>query len=160
MLHLQPDPTASKLSLGAKGFFKATHPSSPNPNTLHPSDSRFTLMADPFTIAVSVARFASLGLQLADTLNKYVGSAVDSKDRAQAIRENINLAVQVFKTLETTVQNDANWAMMNDDSQKLVKEKLGSKSWRIMRIRWLRYRRMNYECGPCQPSPNLWSTSM
>ncbi|THY41821.1 hypothetical protein D6C99_07690 [Aureobasidium pullulans] len=79
-------------------------------------------MADPFTIAVSVAGLASLGLQLADTLNKYAGSAVDSKDRAQAIREDINLAVQVFKTLETTVRNDANRAMMNDDSQKLVKE--------------------------------------
>lgn len=79
-------------------------------------------MADPFTIAVSVAGLASLGLQLADTLNKYAGSAVDSKGRAQAIREDIELAVKVFETLETTISDNANRTMMNDDSQKLVKE--------------------------------------
>lgn len=79
-------------------------------------------MADPFTIAVSVAGLASLGLQLADTLNKYAGSAVDSKGRAQAIREDVELAVEVFKQLAKIVNNDANRAMMNNESQKAVKD--------------------------------------
>lgn len=73
-------------------------------------------MTDPFTIAVSVAGLASLGLQLADTLNKYAGSAVDSKGRIKAISTDIGLAVQVIRALDTTIQDEANRAMMNADA--------------------------------------------
>ncbi|THW57432.1 hypothetical protein D6D20_07986 [Aureobasidium pullulans] len=79
-------------------------------------------MADPFTIAVSVGGLASLGIQLLQGLNKYAGSALDSKGRIKAISTDIGLTVQVVQALDTTIQDDANREMMNDDAEKLAKE--------------------------------------
>ncbi|CAD0093479.1 unnamed protein product [Aureobasidium mustum] len=79
-------------------------------------------MADPFTIAVSVAGLTSLGIQLLQSLKKYAGSALDSKGRITAISTDIGLAVQVFQTLETTIQDEANRAMMNADAERLARE--------------------------------------
>ncbi|THY33692.1 hypothetical protein D6D00_00819 [Aureobasidium pullulans] len=78
-------------------------------------------MADPFTIAVSVGGLASLGIQLLQGLNKYAGSALDSKGRIKAISTDISLTVQVVQALDTTIQDDANREMMNDDAEKLAK---------------------------------------
>ncbi|THX69442.1 hypothetical protein D6D05_09007 [Aureobasidium pullulans] len=79
-------------------------------------------MADPFTIAVSVGGLASLGIQLLQGLNKYAGSALDSKGRIKAISTDIGLTVQVVQALDTTIQDDANREMMHDDAEKLAKE--------------------------------------
>ncbi|THY81637.1 hypothetical protein D6C95_09035 [Aureobasidium pullulans] len=79
-------------------------------------------MADPFTIAVSVGGLASLAIQLLQGLNKYAGSALDSKGRIKAISTDIGLTVQVVQALNTTIQDDANPEMMNDDAEKLAKE--------------------------------------
>ena len=79
-------------------------------------------MADPFTIAVSVGGLARLGIQLLQGLNKYAGSALGSKGRIKAISTDIGLTVQVVQALDTTIQDDANREMMNDDAEKLAKE--------------------------------------
>ena len=79
-------------------------------------------MADPFTIAVSVAGLTSLGIQLAQGLKKYADSALDSKGRILAISIDIELAVQVIKTLEATLQNTSSRASLTDDAKKLAKD--------------------------------------
>jgi hypothetical protein len=79
-------------------------------------------MADPFTIAVSVAGLASLGIQLAQGLKKYADSALDSKGRILAISIDIGLAVQVIKTLDATLQNASRRALLTDDDKKLAKD--------------------------------------
>jgi hypothetical protein len=78
-------------------------------------------MADPFTIAVSVAGLTSLGIQLAQGLKKYADSAIDSKGRILAISINIELAVQVIKTLDATLQNTSSRALLTDDAKKTCK---------------------------------------
>ncbi|CAD0110316.1 unnamed protein product [Aureobasidium uvarum] len=84
--------------------------------------NRYASMADPFTIAVSVGGLTSLGIQLLQGLNQYVGSAIDSKGRIKAISIDIDLTVEVFKSLETTIQDDTNRAMMNDTAERLIRE--------------------------------------
>jgi hypothetical protein len=79
-------------------------------------------MADPFTIAVSVAGLASLGIQLAQGLKKYADSALDSKGRISAISIDIELAIQVIKTLDATLQNTSSQALLTDDAKKLVQD--------------------------------------
>jgi hypothetical protein len=79
-------------------------------------------MADPFTIAVSVAGLASLGIQLAQGLKKYADSALDSKGRILSISIDIELAVQVIKTLDATLQNASSRAFLTDDAKKLAKD--------------------------------------
>lgn len=79
-------------------------------------------MADPFTIAVLVAGLASLGMQLAQGLKKYADSALDSKGRILAISMDIELAVQVIKTLDVTLQNASSRALLKDDARKLAKD--------------------------------------
>jgi hypothetical protein len=79
-------------------------------------------MDDPFTIAVSVAGLASLGIQLAQGLKKYADSAVDAKGRILAISIDIELAVQVIKTLDATLQNASSRALLTDDAKKLAKD--------------------------------------
>ena len=79
-------------------------------------------MADPFTIAVSVAGLTSLGIQLAQGLKKYADSALDSKGRILAISIDIELAVQVIKTLDVTLQNTSSPVSMTDDAEKLAKD--------------------------------------
>ncbi|KAH0370744.1 hypothetical protein KCU65_g2289, partial [Aureobasidium melanogenum] len=79
-------------------------------------------MGDPFTIAVSVAGLTSLGIQLAQGLKKYADSALDSKGRILAISIDIELAVQVIKTLEVTLQNTSSRVSMTDDAEKLAKD--------------------------------------
>lgn len=79
-------------------------------------------MADPFTIAVSVVGLTSLGIQLAQGLKKYAGSALDPKGRILAISIDIELAVQVIKTLEATLQNTSSRVSLTDDAKKLAKD--------------------------------------
>lgn len=79
-------------------------------------------MADSFTITVSVAGLASLGVQLAQGLKKYADSALDSKGRILAISIDIELAVQVIKTLDATLQNASSRALLTDDAKKLAKD--------------------------------------
>ncbi|KAH0014952.1 hypothetical protein KCU78_g8429, partial [Aureobasidium melanogenum] len=79
-------------------------------------------MGDPFTIAVSVAGLTSLGIQLAQGLKKYADSALDSKGRILAISIDIELAVQVLKTLDATLQNSSSRVSMTDDAEKLAKD--------------------------------------
>lgn len=79
-------------------------------------------MADPFSIAVSVGGLVSLGIQLLQGLNQYTGSALDSKGRIKAISADIQLTVQVVQTLDTTIQDDTNRAMMKDDAARLIQE--------------------------------------
>ncbi|CAD0083746.1 unnamed protein product [Aureobasidium vineae] len=79
-------------------------------------------MADPFTIAASVGGLTSLGIQLLQSLNKYTGSALDSKGRIKAISMDIDLTVQVFQALDTTIKDDANRVMMNDDAERLARD--------------------------------------
>ncbi|THY25677.1 hypothetical protein D6D01_04988 [Aureobasidium pullulans] len=79
-------------------------------------------MADPFTIVVFVGGLANLGIQLLQGLNKYAGSALDSKGRIKAISTDIGLTIQVAQALDTTIQDDANREMMNDDAEKLAQD--------------------------------------
>jgi hypothetical protein len=74
-------------------------------------------MADPFTIAVSVT-----GIQLAQGLKKYADSALDSKVRILAISIDIELAVQVIKPLDATLQNASSQSLLKDDAKKLAKD--------------------------------------
>ncbi|KAG9596828.1 hypothetical protein KCU98_g15376, partial [Aureobasidium melanogenum] len=79
-------------------------------------------MADPFSIAVSVGGLVSLGIQLVQGLSQYAGSALDSKGRIKAISTDIDITVQVVQTLDTTIQDEANRAMMKDDAARLIQE--------------------------------------
>jgi hypothetical protein len=79
-------------------------------------------MIDPFSIAVSVGGLTSLGIQLLQSLNKYADSALDSKGRIKAISTDVSLAIQVFQALETTIKDEANRAMINDDAERLARE--------------------------------------
>lgn len=79
-------------------------------------------MADPFTIAVSVAGLTSLGIQLAQGLKKYADSAIDSKGRILAISLDIELAVQVIKTLDAMLHDSSGQAPLTEDSKKLAKD--------------------------------------
>jgi hypothetical protein len=79
-------------------------PAHKNGNQLYIQDTPFLpriflTMGHPFTIAVSVAGLTSLGIQLAQGLKKYADSALDSKGRILAISTDIELAVQVIRTL-------------------------------------------------------------
>ncbi|KAG9530215.1 hypothetical protein KCU93_g2785, partial [Aureobasidium melanogenum] len=79
-------------------------------------------MGDPFTIAVSVAGLTSLGIQLAQSLKKYADSALDAKGRILAISIDIELAVQILKTLDATLQNSSSRVSMTDDAEKVAKD--------------------------------------
>ncbi|KAG9725195.1 hypothetical protein KCU73_g13231, partial [Aureobasidium melanogenum] len=79
-------------------------------------------MGDPFTLVVSAAGLASFGIQLLQGLNKYAGSALDSRDRIRAISTDIELAVQVVQALDATIKDDANRALVNDDAERLAQE--------------------------------------
>ncbi|KAH0359853.1 hypothetical protein KCU65_g9739, partial [Aureobasidium melanogenum] len=79
-------------------------------------------MADPFSIAVSVGGLVSLGIQLLQGLNQYAGSAIDSKGRIKAISTDIDLTVKVVQTLDTTIQDEANRAIMKDDAARLIQD--------------------------------------
>lgn len=83
---------------------------------------KHTFMADPFTIAISTAGLVSLGIQLLQGLNQYAGSALDSKGRIKAISTDIDLTIQIVKALDTTIQDDANKAMMTNDAARLAIE--------------------------------------
>jgi len=63
-------------------------------------------MTDPFTIAVSVAGLASFGLQLADGLNKYASSTIDSKGRVKAILYDTKLTTSVLQQFEAILKED------------------------------------------------------
>ncbi|KAG9788733.1 aldolase, partial [Aureobasidium melanogenum] len=71
---------------------------------------------------VSVAGLASLGIQLLQGLNQYAGSALDSKGRIKAISTDIDLTVQVVQTLDTTIQDDTNRAIIKDDAVRLIQD--------------------------------------
>lgn len=77
-------------------------------------------MIDPFTLAVSIGGLTSLGIQCTQGLHKYAGSALDSKGRIEAISTDIRLAVQVVTSLKTTVEEDVQNAMINDDAQHIA----------------------------------------
>ncbi|KAH0392482.1 hypothetical protein KCU89_g13416, partial [Aureobasidium melanogenum] len=79
-------------------------------------------MGDPFTLVVSAAGLASFGIQLLQGLNKYAGSALNSRDRIRAISTDIELAVQVVQALDATIKDDANRALVNDDAERLAQE--------------------------------------
>ncbi|KAH0284798.1 hypothetical protein M436DRAFT_84841 [Aureobasidium namibiae CBS 147.97] len=80
-------------------------------------------MADPFTVAVSVAGLTSLGIQLAQGLKKYADSAIDSKGRVQAISLEIELAVQVIKTLDCPSVKKRNMAMWPTIEKKVERSR-------------------------------------
>ncbi|KAG9694434.1 hypothetical protein KCU95_g1973, partial [Aureobasidium melanogenum] len=79
-------------------------------------------MGDPFTLVVSAAGLASFGIQLLQGLNKYAGSALESRDRIRAISTDIEPAVQVVQALDATIKDDANRALVNDDAERLAQE--------------------------------------
>lgn len=79
-------------------------------------------MSDPFTLVVSAAGLASFGIQLLQGLNKYAGSALDSRERISAISTDIELAVQVVQALDATIKDDANKALVNNDAERLAQE--------------------------------------
>ncbi|KAG9518147.1 hypothetical protein KCV07_g5774, partial [Aureobasidium melanogenum] len=79
-------------------------------------------MGDSFTLVVSAAGLASFGIQLLQGLNKYAGSALESKDRIRAISADIELAVQVVQALDATIKDRANCLLVNDDAKRLAQE--------------------------------------
>lgn len=90
----------------------------------------WTLM-DPFTIAVSVAGLTSLGLQLLDGLNKYAGSALNSRGRITAISTDVNLANQVIKSLSTVIVDDeANRGEISDEAVNIGRDAI-KQCWKI-----------------------------
>lgn len=77
-------------------------------------------MADPFNIEVSVAGLTSLGLRLAQGLKRYADSAIDSKGRILALSLDVELAVQITRTLDAMLQSASSRASLTKDAKKLV----------------------------------------
>jgi hypothetical protein len=114
------DPTASSSAPARKALKNTRFHSDRQP--LRPNPEGYAPMGDPFTLVVSAAGLASFGIQLLQGLNKYAGSALDSRDRIRAISTDIELAVQVVKALDATIKDDANRALVNDDAERLAQE--------------------------------------
>lgn len=114
------DPIASSSATTRK-VLKSTRCHS-DQQPLHPIREDHAPMSDPFTLVVSAVGLASFGIQLLQGLNKYAGSALDSRDRIRAISTDIGLAVQVVQALDATIKDDANRALVNDDAERLAQE--------------------------------------
>lgn len=79
-------------------------------------------MADPFTIAVSVAGLAGFGVQLVQVLNQYAGSATDSKGRIRAVSNDIKLTIEVLNVFKHNMELEAHRQCMSDGAGSLAME--------------------------------------
>lgn len=79
-------------------------------------------MADPFTIAVSVAGLAGFGVQLVQVLNQYAGSAADSKGRIRAVSNDIKLTIEVLNVFKNNMELEAHRQCMSDGAETLAME--------------------------------------
>lgn len=73
------------------------------------------------SLAASIVGLISLGIQVGQGLNLYIGSASNANPRVEAIATDIDLAIQVVRELKSTVEDPISKALINDNAQLMAK---------------------------------------
>lgn len=79
-------------------------------------------MAELVGLAASITGLISLGLQVFEGLKAYTDSAHDSNNRVTGITIDVNLTLEVVKSLATSLNEDGNRAEISAGSVKLGME--------------------------------------
>jgi len=109
---LQLSPTAPIHNLSFSHLLNAERVSYESSESYHQN-----LMAE-LSLAASIVGLVSLGIQISQGLNLYIDSASNARPRVQAIATDIELAIQVVKELQTTIEDPVSKALINDNAQR------------------------------------------